>query len=456
MTTHSCVLSPQVKQSLSAGVSGKYGRMFPHLHSHQPSEGALLALGKAGASMDAGADIDSADDPDTDNPRIPAGFPIFGQFIAHDITADRSLLQHHARTRQLRNFRTPRLDLEGLYGAGPTGNPYLYDVDDPDKFLLGQNDLGQPNDVPRNRQGRALVDDPRNDVHLPISQLHVAFLKFHNAVVDQLRLDGFPAPEIFAQAQQQVWWHYQWIVVSEFLPLSVGTSLVETILTDGPRFYHPAGKVAIPVEFADAAYRFGHSQIRTTYRLNSHATGCIFPDCAGGRPVPHQQVIDWRYFFSLDDACPPQPSRRIDTRLAHSLLDLPTSVVGETEIPEHHSLACRDLLRAHAIDLPSGEAIASAMGAPVLTEDEIGLRAFGWGGGETPLWYYILREAQVRTGGEYLGEVGGRIVAEVLLGLLHNDPDAYLSTSSAWRPTLPAVQEGSFSMADLLWFANVV
>ena len=131
-------------------------------------------------------------------------------------------------------------------------------------------------------------------------------------------------------------------------------------------------------------------------------------------------------------------------------------MVGETEIPEHHSLACRDLLRAHAIDLPSGEAIASAMGAPVLTEDEIGLRAFGWGGGETPLWYYILREAQVRTGGEYLGEVGGRIVAEVLLGLLHNDPDAYLSTSSAWRPTLPAVQEGSFSMADLLWFANVV
>jgi hypothetical protein len=429
--------------------------MFPQLHSRQASETALLALGKAGASMDVGVEPDS-DDPANDNPRIPAGFPIFGQFIAHDITADRSLLQHHARTGQLQNFRTPRLDLEGLYGAGPTGNPYLYDANDPDKFLLGINDQGRPNDVPRNQQGRALVGDPRNDVHLPISQLHLAFLKFHNAVVDHLRRQIVPAQDIFLRAEQQVQRHYQWIVVNEFLPMNVGAPLVEDILSEGPRFYRPAGDVAIPVEFADAAYRFGHSQIRTTYRLNSHATGCIFPDCAGGRMVPEQQTLDWRYFFAVDDAVPPQSSRRIDAQLAHSLIDLPTSVVGEAEIPEHHSLACRDLLRAHALDLPSGERIARAMGVPVLTEDEIGLRALGWDGNETPLWYYLLREAKVRNSGEYLGEVGGRIVAEVLIGLLQRDPDAYLNAKPNWGPVLPAAQEGRFTMADLLRFAGVV
>jgi Animal haem peroxidase len=422
MSMHSCVLAPEVKQSLSHGASGKYSRMFPHLRGRQDSEATLLALGTAGASMDAEASTEL----ESDNPRIPAGFPIFGQFIAHDITADRSLLQHHARTGQLRNFRTPRLDLEGLYGAGPGGSPYLYDMHDPDKFLLGINDLGRSNDVPRNQQGRALVGDPRNDVHLPISQLHVAFLKFHNTVVDRLRGANVPAPEIFARAQQQVQWHYQWMVVFEYLPLCAGESLVDDILTNGPRFYHPAREITIPVEFADAAYRFGHSQIRTTYQLNSQATGCIFPDCAGGRPVPEEQAINWRYFFALDDSCPPQASRKIGTQLAHSLMDLPTSVVGEVDRAEYHSLANRDLVRGHALNLPSGEAIARVMGVEPLTEDETGLRALGSLDSETPLWYYVLREAEVRTGGEYLGEVGGRIVAEVLIGLLQSDLEAYV------------------------------
>lgn len=456
MSTHSCVLAPNVKQSLSSGVSGKYSRMFPLLKPCRASETALLALGKAGASMDVGTDVPGADDPASDNPRISAGFPIFGQFIAHDITADRSLLEHHARTQQLHNFRTPRLNLEILYNAGPIGAPYLYDVEDPDKFLLGRNDLGLPNDVPRNSQGRALVGDPRNDVHLPISQLHLTFLKFHNAVVDHLRQSGVPESKIFAEAQRQVQWHYQWIVVSEFLPLSIGATMAESIHSGGRRFFHPAEQPSIPIEFADAAYRVGHSQIRITYRLNSDATGGIFPDCAGGRPVPQQQAIDWRYFFAIDDTCPPQASRRIDAHLAHSLIDLPDAVVGETDRTELHSLACRDLLRGHALDLPPGEAIARAMGVQPLSEEEVGLRDLGWAGGETPLWYYLLREAQVRTGGEYLGDVGGYIVGEVLIGLLEADPCSYLSTDAHWNPTLPSSQSGSFTMADLLRFSGVV
>ncbi|HEX9414741.1 MAG TPA: heme peroxidase family protein [Ktedonobacterales bacterium] len=451
--THSCVLAPHLKHELSSGADGKYGRMFPDLPAHNADEAALMALGRSGAMMDMAAH--PAADATSDNPRIPAGFAIFGQFIAHDITADRSLLHHHTTLSQIRNMRTPRLDLECLYGAGPTGNPYLYDVTDADKLLIGRNDLGQPLDLPRNQQGIALLGDPRNDVHQPISQLHLAFLKFHNAVVDHLRGEGVAAAEVFTEAQRVVRWHYQWTVIHEFLPLSVGESLVEEILREGPRFYTFDERPFIPVEFSDAAYRFGHSQIRSSYALNDHATGRMFPECAGACPVPHQHVIDWRYFFQVDASVAPQASTRIDARLAHSLIELPEAIVGTTEIPEYHSLAVRDLLRARSLDLPSGEAVAAAMGVAPLGEDEVGLRALGWQG-ETPLWYYVLKESAVRHHGERLGAVGGRIVAEVLVALIDADPASYRAVAPGWQPTLLAARPGSFTVADMLRFAGAV
>ena len=460
LATHSCIIAPHLKDELSSGSDNKYGRMFPGLSSPEADEEEILLLGRSGSLMD----VDAAPDvgarfiapSHSDNPHIPAGFAIFGQLIAHDITADRSLLAHHARTRELRNFRTPRLDLESLYSAGPGGEPFLYDMNDPDKFLIGINDIGQPDDLPRNQQGRALIGDPRDDVHLIISQLHLAFLKFHNRIVDDLRKQGVAAADVFREAQRLVRWHYQWIVVHEFLPLSVGEALVEDILNNGPQFYDYDERPYIPIEFADAAYRFGHSQIRTRYTLNgSGAQGQVFPDCAGTCPVRHDRVIDWAYFFDLDAQHPPQASKRIDTRLAHALINLPTSVVGETTMPEEHSLAYRDLERGRALDLPSGEAVARAMGVKPLTRDELGLSVDGWRG-ETPLWYYILKEAEVRYNGEQLGYVGGRIVAEVLLGLIGGDPTSYLQAESDWQPTVPGKEPGTFTLADLLRYAQGV
>ncbi len=451
MSTHSCIIAPHLKDSLVDVEESKYGRMFPNLPGLDIDENFLLALGKSGSVMDASAPGNE----NRDNPRIPAAWAFFGQFIAHDITADRSLLLHHARLNELRNFRTPRLDLECVYGAGPTGDPHLYDLNDLDKFLLGINDIGKEDDLPRNRQGRALVGDPRNDVHLMISQLHLAFLKFHNAIVDHLRQQGVPASEVFNEARHLVRWHYQWIVEHEFLPLSVGQELVEDILNNGVQFYIIDTYPYIPVEFADAAYRFGHSQVRSMYTLNSTgAKGQVFPDCAGTCPVLHGRVIEWSYFFQLNERQPPQASKRIDTILAHSLIDLPISVVGETEIPEQHSLAYRDLERGEALALPSGEAVARAMGIEPLTRDEVGLQELGWQG-ETPLWYYILKEAEARHSGVQLGEVGGRIVAEVLLGLIDLDPTSYRNARSEWTPTLPSAQAGNFTIADLLRFAGV-
>src|SRR6266853_1766304 len=406
MSTHSCVIAPHLKDSLADAEESKYGRMFPNLPGLDVDEGFLLALGRSGSTMDA------ARHENRDNPRIPAAWAFFGQFIAHDITADRSLLLHHARLNEL------------------------------DKFLLGINDVGKEDDLPRNRQGRALVGDPRNDVHLIISQLHLAFLKFHNQIVDYLRDQGVPSSDVFSEAQRLVRWHYQWIVVHEFLPLTAGEALVDNLLNNGPQFYEYDERPFIPVEFADAAYRFGHSQVRSVYILNGSGTkGQIFPDFAGTCPVPHDRVVDWAYFFNVEGQRPPQASKRIDTLIAHSLIDLPRSVVGDTDIPEQHSLAYRDLMRGQALDLPSGEAVSRAMDIEPLSKDELGLSKLGWHG-ETPLWYYILKEAEVRAGGERLGDVGGRIVAEVLLGLIDGDSTSYRWAETEWRPTLPGAQEG--------------
>jgi hypothetical protein len=288
-----------------------------------------------------------------------------------------------------------------------------------------------------------------------ISQLHLAFLYFHNAVVDYLRAQGTLAAQVFSEAQRLVRWHYQWMIVNEFLPLTVGEKLMDDLLTNGLRFYDYKDGISIPIEFADAAYRYGHSQIRPTYTLNSHGVqGQVFPDCAGHRPVPAERVIDWSYFFNVDAARSPQVSKGIDSSLAHSLIDLPLSVVGETEIPQEHSLAYRDLVRGEALDLPSGEAIARTIGVEPLSQDEIGLHKLGWQS-ETPLWFYILKEAEVRQNGVRLGDVGGRIVAEVLLGLIVADPTSYFNAESAWRPILPGAQAGDFTIVDLLRFAKV-
>jgi hypothetical protein len=454
MQTHSCVLAPQLKATLSSGVTNKYGRMFPDLPGLACDEMELLALGAANSSIDAVIQ-DGTDESAADNPRIPAGFAVFGQVIAHDITADRSLLQHHANVDALQNVRTPRFDLELLYGMGPTGSPYLYDATDTDKFLLGPSGTDRPFDVPRNQQGTALIGDPRDDVYLIIAQLHFALLSFHNHVVDLVRETGTPVSDVFEEARQLVRWHYQWVVVHEFLSLTVGEALMEQLREHGPVFYDPMTRPFIPVEFADAAYRFGHSQIRATYRLNDHVAGSIFPDLAGGRAVPPDHVVDWRDFFAIDPSHPPQASRKIAPQLVHPLIDLPRAIVGDTDIPEHHSLASRDLQRSRALDLPSGETVARAMGLEPLDADGIGLKALGWQD-ETPLWLYILKEAEVQTNGERLGDVGGRIVAEVLLGLLDGDAQSYRQADPGWTPTLPSTEQGAFTMADLLRTAEMV
>jgi len=400
--------------------------MFPELPSFQADEQFLHALGRAGGLCDCG---DVGDSPDSLG-NTAAGWPIFGQFVAHDITADRSILRSQTNTAELRNARSPQLNLECLYGDGPTGNPFLFQRDDPAKFLLGLDGA----DLQRNTEGIAVIGDPRNDSHMLMSQLHLAMLKAHNTFVDEARLTGVANDHVFDEAARQLRWHYQWIVLNEFLPALVGQTLADQVLREGPQWFRPGHYEFIPLEFADGAYRYGHSQIRHRYQLNLQTDPVpLFPDLLGFREVPRQRAVDWRLFFDAPGVTSAQRSKKIDGKLVRALIELPVAITGENEIEDYHSLAVRDLQRGQGVGLPSGEAVARHIGIAPLTPEQVGIASTGWRG-ETPLWYYILREADVCMDGHRLGPVGGRIVTEVLVGLVDADATSFRRSSREWQP----------------------
>jgi len=423
----------------------RYGRMFPDLPALISDISELEAAGDEGGLCDAAAarlPTGSADDA-----AGAAGWPLFGQLIGHDITADRSPVGPQADVATLRNARSPKLNLEMLYGDGPVGAPYLYDVHDPAKLLAGADGL----DLPRNSQGIALIGDPRNDVHVFAAHLQLMLLHSHNGLVDRLRADGEPEDALFAAGRRALTWHYQWIVVHDFLPRLVGSQLVSDVLARGGRFFSPAfGRAYLPLEFADAAFRYGHSQIRHTYQLQPGGpTLPLFPDLVGFAEIAGEYRVDLGQLFDVPDHAPAQRAKQLDATLPASLIRLPQQVTGDVEVDAYRSLAVRDLLRGAATSLPSGETVARAMGVRPLTADQVGPY---WTAG-TPLWFYILKEAQARGGGDQLGPVGGRIVAEVLIGLLRADPGSYLVMDPSWRPTLPSRDRSSFGLADLVVLA---
>jgi hypothetical protein len=417
---------------------GRYRTLFEDLEPLVVDEAALHLLGAPGGPCDLGG----ADNPDAS---VAAVWPFFGQFVAHDITADRSPLTHRAERALLRNARAPKADLEGLYGGGPIGMPYLYDFADPAKLLLSESGC----DVPRNRQGIALIGDPRNDVQLFTNQLLVAFARLHNIVVDRLREDGVDEGAVFEEARRATTWHYQHVILREFLPSLIGPRLTAELLAVGPRLYRLDREPSIPFEFADAAYRYGHAQIRDTYMVNaSFGPVPVFPDLMGFGPVPPEHALDWTLMIDVDGHAPAQRSKRIDSRLPGPLIALPTQVSGAEPGTDYASLATRDLQRGQAVGLASGEAVARRLGVQVLTPEQVGLASSGWEA-ETPLWFYILQEAAALHDGDRLGPVGGRIVGEVLVGIIDADPESFRSLEPDWRPTLPS-RTGTFGLADVL------
>ena len=472
---------------------GRFGRLFgnlPPFAADTPDvRAALLEIGKVGGIMDAKDDLtkspkDLITNPalsakNSDNPNLTAGFTFLGQFLDHDMTFDpTSSLERQADPEQVANFRTPSLGLDNVYGAGPGGSPHLYDTQGGKggKFLLEATGTPGKWDLPRNSQNVALLGDPRDDENLIISQLQVAFLQFHNAVVDYVKtkIKLTDSGEIFAEAQRIVRWHYQWMVVHEFLRRTCGDAVVDDVLQNGLKFYKWNNEPFIPVEFSVGAYRFGHSQIRPSYRANLTGDAgqpffaMIFKptpsnptdpdDLSGGCRAP-RRFVDWPTFFDFKDGNV-KPNKKIDTTLSTALFRLPGSVVANPDPKANPaSLAQRNLLRHLTFSLPSGQRVAKAMELDVLSKGDLAdLKPHGLDD-RTPLWFYILREAQVVQNGERLGPMGARLVAEVFIGLLQGDRGSYLSQDPEWQPFLPTVDSSKtgddFAMVDLLRYAGV-
>jgi hypothetical protein len=498
---------------------GRFGRMFRSLpagtygKTDNDSRNALMELGKLMTS--------SFDPPkdgfDAEESGIPALYTYFGQFVDHDITFDpMTTLIQHSDPDALTDFRTPALDLDNVYGRGPGDQPYLYDNGGP-KFLLG-NPLGNgAPDLPRNNAfpARALIGDPRNDENSIVSQFQALMLRFHNQVVADDK-KGLDLPVL----QQIVRWHYQWVVIHDFLPKIISAPVLEALKTDGKydqkklEFFHWKNEPFMPVEFSVAAYRLGHSMIRPGYRLNdADATLLpIFPVSkppADPNPLPEGLTgfralnpawgIDWGRFIDLDGDVraygddpdkvnPPnkdmkrrlQFAYRIDTSVVTPLSALPSSVAGDPP----PSLPQRNLLRSFELGLPTGQSVAKAMKVPILTDDQIiiGKAVDSPSGddvlgplsnipdlapfkGKCPLWTYILAEAAnnrtnlpipvtpaMKISTPQLGPVGGRIVAEVFLGMLFGDNDSFLSAEPDWVPSIRN-KGNQFALRDIVAYA---
>jgi hypothetical protein len=441
--------------------SGRFGRLFPTLppfaRDTEKVRQALLELGKPGGIMDPGP----GEDANPNNPEITAGFTFLGQFLDHDLTFDpTSSLERQNDPEAITNFRTPAFELDTVYGSGRGASPHLYDRAQPGKLLI---DADFQRDLPRNSQNGALTGDPRNDENVIISQLHLAFIKFHNAVFDKVMAEGIADRNLaFEEAQRLVRWHYQWIVLYQFLPLTVGEDLVKDILKNGRKIYNWQNEPFIPVEFSVAAYRFGHSQIRPFYQVNGGFGARIFDntlnpdepdpqDLRGGKRAD-RRFVEWDRFFQLSGT-PPQPSKLIDTKLSPPLFTLPLSTIASNMPGNPISLAQRNLLRALVFSLPSGQRVACALKIRPLTVDALASLNLDK---STPLWFYILHESSLEpVEGKMLGPVGGRIVAEVFIGLLEGDSMSFLRQDPDWTPTLPSEKKGDFRITDLLKFAGV-
>ena len=466
--------------------SDRFGRMFrlPPFADQSPQlEATLREIGRPGGLMDAADALERGPialildpGPNADNPAHTAGVTFVGQFLDHDMTFDvGSRLGVPTNPERATNGRTPALDLDSVYGGGPTVSPQLYDP--ADRARLRVESGGAFEDLPRGSDGTAIIGDPRNDENLLIAGLHAAFLLFHNAAVDAVRHSGRTDPATaFAEARRLTTWHYQWLIVHEFLPLFVGQAMVDDISQHGPRVYRPAvGEAFIPVEFQGAAYRFGHSLVRPSYRANLGADvpgrrddlppffGFVFdaaipetepdPDDLRGGHRACRRFVGWQTFFEFGDG-EVKRNKRIDTLISTPLFHLPLGAIASHDLPT--ALPQRNLLRHLTWQLPSGQAIAAATGVPALAPADLDdLAVFGLDlDRSTPLWFYVLREAHLVADGRHLGPVGGRIVAEVILGLLASDQGSFLVREPGWQP-LFGPRAGEFRMVDFLRFAGV-
>ena len=464
------------------------------------------ALGEPGRRRLGAAMTIDADQP-AHASKIPAGFTYLGQFLDHDLTFDKSRLEDVATVpvATLLQGRSPSLDLDSLYGLGPVGTPEFYSdgvhlktgatvkADFPTDGIADKPHAGF--DLPRRSNRKALIPDVRNDENLVVGQTHNAFIRFHNRVVDKLAADGVPQADLFAKARETVVKHYQWMIRSDFLPRVVKPQLVNDVFTNGRKVFEtapvPGDPPTMPVEFSVAAYRLGHSMVRSAYNWNhvfddgGGSLDLLFTfsgtsgDLGGDPKLPSNWIADFRRLYDFTEAgrSDLRPivkgrnkmnfARRIDTLLTDFLAFLPDGSIGGPDPKAfRHNLAYRNLTRAHMLKLATGQQMVTLMrgrGVTLTALTPAQIRDGNKGASlarlnpaqrsalvkDTPLWFYALREAEFNAG--RLAAVGGRLVAETFHRAIEGSQASILADPT-WHPTLGPDPQ-TFRMVDLLLFA---
>jgi Animal haem peroxidase len=438
---------------------------------------------------------------------IPAGYTYLGQFIDHDLTFDKTTVTfgQNVSPAALLQARSPSLDLDSLYGAGPQDPESARFYKDDRHLKLGKTaaDAGIPAkngfDLPRGegntqaKKRRAVVPDLRNDENLAVAQTHLALMRFHNRVVDSLP-STTPAAQRFTLAREIVTKHYQWMIRTDFLPRICAAGVVKNVFNQGRKAFEvgatPTEVPTMPIEFSVAAFRLGHAMIRRAYNWNNifddgggtldllftfSATG---GNLGGGQRLPSSWIADWRRLYDFREANRPglavpaakfNRAMRIDTTIVPPLRTLPRGTFGGPSVPEgdlRANLAFRNLTRAKMVRLATGQQMAKFLGNKGVTVTKLTKPQIrdGKNGAElgdltqaqraallddTPLWFYILREAEF--GGGKLKGVGARIVAETIHRAMEGSEHSIVRDPS-WRPTL-GPDNSTFRMVDLLLFA---
>jgi hypothetical protein len=458
-------------------VEGYYSRLFPPpanpLLAHD--EEKLIDLGRAMRY--------SIEREGTLTPRV--GYTYFGQIVGHDLSHDTTPLDGpYPSPEQTPNYRTPFLNLDQIYGGGPAASPELYEgAPGAEVFKIGRTlGHGYLRDLPLGH-GNVLIADRRNLDNLIVRQLHVLFLKFHNAAVEQLDrqvpsvrgIDNLGPGTVFERAQRLVRWHYQWIVRHDFLPRVLDAKVWTYPSTDDS----PSRKEdrnSIPVEFSLAAYRFGHSMVRNAYGLNCRKKRVELPELMAlghiATPVPDDYVIEWgRFFDGLPASGPVASSSYIDTSIAGPMHDLSAPVLrlcNQTDLSTNRAdLPVRTLLRGARAQLPSGQEVAAALlkqgkirASDSLTEEQLATDTCDHSGtvlretglhGNTPLFYYLLKEAELIGLGRTLGPVGSQIVLDVIRRVLRDDRNSYRSVAGRdWNLPLWRFPNGTSKQVNSL------
>lgn len=437
-----------------AAPKGHYTRLFAKPAEPIPSDDEWMLV-EVGNAMRYKVEREG-----TLTPRI--GYTYFGQFLGHDLTHDVTpLAGPYATPDETPNFRTAAFDLDHVYGNGPAGSPYLYEGEEgAETFKIGATTpTGYRRDLPI-QDGHVLaadLEDRRNLDNVLLRQLHVLFLKFHNEATRQLQsnpamagvADSLGPGSVFERARRLVCWHYQWIIRHDYLPRVLHN---DAWRHDG---YLPSGKAgsaySIPIEFSLAAFRFGHSMVRNAYRLNCRKKRVLIEELMAlgqkAEPIPDDYLVEWGTFFDgLPTSGPQASSSFIDTSVSRAMHGLSVDVIrlaNSLEPAMPSNLPVRTLLRGARAQLASGQEVTEALVAQNrikpddrLTSAELSRNTCDRSGSvlrrhglqeNTPLFYYILKEAEEKSGGLSLGPAGSQIVREVIEGALLADPDSYLS-----------------------------